>query len=196
MKLTDALQVIHRQRRDAVVLSTMSAAREWQALEPHPKDLVYMPSSMGQGPPLGLGIALAQPNQRVIVVNGDGCTLMNLGCLVTLTAKAPANFTLIIIDNGVYEVTGGQATIGAAAKRTNDEDVNFADLARAAGFTAVYEFDDIESWRYEHEVIHDEGPVCIVLKTAPQLEGDIAARSPGPAAERAQDFQKALQPQS
>ena len=196
MKLTDALQVIHRQRRDAVVLTTMSAAREWQTLEPHPKDLVYMPSSMGQGPPLGLGIALAQPNQRVIVVNGDGCTLMNLGCLVTLTAKAPANFTLIIIDNGVYEVTGGQATIGAAAKRNGDEDINFADLARAAGFTAVYEFDDIESWRYEHEVIHDEGPVCIVLKTATQLEGDIAARSPGPAAERAQDFQKALQPQS
>ncbi len=196
MKLTDALEVIHRQRRDAVVLTTMSAAREWQALEPHPKDLVYMPSSMGQGPPLGLGIALAQPDQRVIVVNGDGCTLMNLGCLVTLTAQAPTNFTLIIIDNGVYEVTGGQATIGAAAKRTNDEDVNFADLARAAGFTAVYEFDDIESWRYEHEVIHDEGPVCIVLKTATQLEGDIAARSPGPAAERAQDFQKALQPQS
>ena len=155
-----------------------------------------MPSSMVQGPPLGLGIALAQPDQRVIVVNGDGCTLMNLGCLVTLTAKAPANFTLIIIDNGVYEVTGGQATIGAAAKRNGDEDINFADLARAAGFTAVYEFDDIESWRYEHEVIHDEGPVCIVLKTAPQLEGDIAARSPGPAAERAQDFQKALQPQS
>ena len=196
MKLTDALQVIHRQRRDAVVLTTMSAAREWQALEPHPKDLVYMPSSMGQGPPLGLGIALAQPDQRVIVVNGDGCTLMNLGCLVTLTAQAPANFTLIIIDNGVYEVTGGQATIGASAKRTCDEDINFADLARAAGFIAVYEFDDIESWRYEHEVIHDEGPVCIVLKPAPQLEGDIAARSPGPAAERAQDFQKALQPQS
>ena len=196
MKLTDALQVIHRQRRDAVVLTTMSAAREWQALEPHPKDLVYMPSSMGQGPPLGLGIALAQPAQRVIVVNGDGCTLMNLGCLVTLTAKAPANFTLIIIDNGVYEVTGGQATIGAAAKRTGDEDINFADLARAAGFTAVYEFDDIKSWCYEHEVIHDEGPVCIVLKTAPQLGGDIAARSPGPAAERAQDFQKTLQPQS
>ena len=196
MKLTDALQVIHRQRREAVVLTTMGAAREWQALEPHPKDLVYMPSSMGQGPPLGLGIALAQPDQRVIVVNGDGCTLMNLGCLVTLTAQAPANFPLIIIDNGVYEVTGGQATIGAATKRTCDEDINFADLARAAGFIAVYEFDDIESWRYEHEVIHDEGPVCIVLKTAPQLEGDIAARSPGPAAERAQDFQKALQPQS
>ena len=192
MKLTDALQVIHRQRRDSVVLTTMGAAREWQALEPHPKDLVYMPSSMGQGPPLGLGIALAKPQQRVSVVNGDVCMLINLGCLVTLTAQAPANFTLIIIDNGVYEVTGGQATIGAAAKRADDADVNFADLARAAGFSAVYEFDDIESWRYEHEVLHDPGPVCIVLKTTPQLEGDTGARSPGPAAERIQAFQKAL----
>jgi len=190
MKLTDALQVIHRQRREAVVLTTMGAAREWQALEPQPKDLVYMPSSMGQGPPLGLGIALAQPDQRVIVVNGDGCMLMNLGCLVTLTAQAPANFTLIIIDNGVYEVTGGQSTISAAAKRADDADVNFADLARAAGFSAVYEFDDIESWRYEHEVLHDPGPVCIVLKTIPQLEGNTGARSPGPAAERIQAFRE------
>ena len=116
MTLPDALDVIHRQRRDAVVITTMGSARDWQQFEPHPKDLVYMPSSMGQGPPLGLGIALAQPDQRVIVVNGDGCMLMNLGCLVTITAHAPKNFTLIIIDNGVYEVTGNQATIGAAAK--------------------------------------------------------------------------------
>ena len=106
MSLVDVLDVIHRHRRDAVVLTTMGAAREWQQLEPHPKDFVYMPSSMGQGPPLGLGIAIAQPEQRVIVVNGDGCLLMNLGCLVTITAQAPKNFTLIIIDNGVYEVTG------------------------------------------------------------------------------------------
>ena len=96
MPLTEALAVIHQYRADAVVITTMGAAREWQALEPHPKDLVYMPSSMGQGPPLGLGIAIAQPDQRVIVVNGDGCTLMNLGCLVTLSAQAPKNFTLVV----------------------------------------------------------------------------------------------------
>ena len=110
--LIDALEVIHQYRQDAVVITTMGAAREWQKLEPHPKDLVYMPSSMGQGPPLGLGIALAKPDQRVIVINGDGCLLMNLGCLVTITAQAPTNFTLIVVDNGVYEVTGGQATVG------------------------------------------------------------------------------------
>ncbi len=189
--LIDALEVIHQYRQDAVVITTMGAAREWQKLEPHPKDLVYMPSSMGQGPPLGLGIALAKPDQRVIVVNGDGCLLMNLGCLVTITAQAPKNFTLIVVDNGVYEVTGGQATVGDKSKRAGDDPVNFTDLARAAGFTEVYEFDDAEAFRFEQETLHEEGPVCIVLKTTYQTE-DISARSPGPPAERIQCFKKSL----
>jgi len=191
MTLPDALDVIHRNRRDAVVITTMGSARDWQQFEPHPKDLVYMPSSMGQGPPLGLGIALAQPDQRVIVVNGDGCLLMNLGCLVTITAQAPKNFTLIIIDNGVYEVTGNQATIGSAAKRASQQSVDYGDLARAAGFEEVYEFDDVESWRYEQEIMHEEGPICIVLKTANRTE-DVGARSPGPAPQRAQALQETL----
>ena len=150
-----------------------------------------MPSSMGQGPPLGLGIALAQPDQRVIVVNGDGCLLMNLGCLVTITAQAPKNFTLIIIDNGVYEVTGNQATIGSASKRAGKQSVDYVALARAAGFEEVYEFDDVESWRYEQEIMHEEGPICIVLKTSPKTENQ-GARSPGPAPKRAQILKEAL----
>ena len=184
MSLPETLEVIHRYRRDAVVITTMGAAREWQQLEPHPKDFVYMPSSMGQGPPLGLGIAIAKPEQRVIVVNGDGCLLMNLGCLITITAQAPKNFTLIIIDNGVYEVTGGQTTIANAARRADDRSIDFQAMARASGFEHVYEFDDIESWRYEHEVMHDEGPICIVLKTTVKTK-DAGARSPSPAPERA-----------
>ena len=191
MSLAEALEVIHRNRREAVVITTMGAAREWQQLEPHPKDFVYMPSSMGQGPPLGLGIAIAQPEQRVIVVNGDGCLLMNLGCLVTITAQAPKNFTLIIIDNGVYEVTGGQATIANASRRADALPIDFQAMARAAGFEQAYEFDNIKAWRYEHEVMHDEGPICIVLKTTVKTE-DAGARSPGPAPERAAALRKML----
>ena len=191
MSLADALEVIHRNRREAVVITTMGAAREWQQLEQHPKDFVYMPSSMGQGPPLGLGIAIAKSEQRVIVVNGDGCLLMNLGCLVTITAQAPRNFTLIIIDNGVYEVTGGQATIANASRRADGLPIDFQAMARAAGFEHVYEFDDIESWRYEHEVMHDEGPICIVLKTTVKTE-DAGARSRGPAPGRAESLRKIL----
>ena len=191
MSLAEALEVIHHQRREAVVITTMGAAREWQQLEPHPKDFVYMPSSMGQGPPLGLGIAIAQPEQRVIVVNGDGCLLMNLGCLVTITAQAPRNFTLIIIDNGVYEVTGGQATIANASRRANALPIDFQAMARAAGFEQVYEFDNIEAWRYEHEVMHDEGPICIVLKTTTNTE-DAGACSPGSPSERIQQLHHEL----
>ena len=64
-------------------------------------------------------------------------------------------------------------------------------MARASGFEHVYEFDDIESWRYEHEVMHDEGPICIVLKTTVKIE-DAGARSPGPAPERAAALRKML----
>ena len=144
----------------------------------------------GARPAARPGHAIAQPDQRVIVVNGDGCTLMNLGCLVTLAAQAP-KFTLVVVDNGVYEVTGGQTTIGHPAKRADGQALNFADLARAAGFNEVYEFDDAESFRFEHETLHEPGPVCIVLKTTHQTE-DISARSPGPPAERIQVLRTSL----
>ena len=90
----------------------MSAAGIWPSLSDTPFDFADLPSSMGQGPGLGLGLALAQPERGVIVVNGDGCTLMNLGCLVTMAGQA-ANLFLLILDNALYEVTGGQPTAGA-----------------------------------------------------------------------------------
>ena len=105
--------------------------------------------------------------------------------------QAPKNFTLIIIDNGVYEVTGNQATIGSATKRAGQKSVDYGALARAAGFEEVYEFDDVESWRYEQEIMHEEGPICIVLKTTNRTE-DVGARSPGPAPQRAQALREAL----
>ncbi len=135
------LEVLARHRSDQVVLTTMSSIAIWQELSDSPLDFPYVPSAMGQAPPLGLGLALAlapganapgspgrQPPEKdrgVVVVNGDGCTLMNLGCLVTL-AQYPAQIYLLILDNGLYEVTGGQETPGS--RRTD-----FAGLARAAG---------------------------------------------------------------
>lgn len=191
MKLPEVLEIIRCHREDAVVVTTMGSACEWQQFEPHPKDLVYIPSSMGQGPPLGLGIALAQPAQRVIVVNGDGCLLMNLGTLVTISAQAPKNFTLINIENGLYEVTGGQATAAAAAKRKGQTPVVFTELARGSGFGEIHEFENIDMWRDGVGVMHHEGPVFINLKVAPSAE-KLRARSPGPALQRAQKLRDTL----
>ncbi|HVV99996.1 MAG TPA: thiamine pyrophosphate-dependent enzyme [Planctomycetaceae bacterium] len=183
MPLTEALQILHAVRRDEIVVPTMSAAREWMKLGTHPLDFIYAPSSMGQATALGLGIALAQPQRQVIVLNGDGCLLMNLGSLVTIAAQAPANLCTIVIDNGVYEVTGSQPT--AASHRG---EVNFAGVARASGFTSVWTFSDLESWRTGvTEVLTAKGPRFVVLQTEP-MPGGIVPKSPAPAPARARQF--------
>src|SRR4051812_16117764 len=101
----EALEVLAAHRGNRVVISTMASIGVWPKLSDSPLDFYYLPSSMGQGPDLGLGLALAQPDHGVVVINGDGSMLMNLGSLVTL-ANHPANVFLIVMDNGLYEVTG------------------------------------------------------------------------------------------
>lgn len=194
MSLPAALAALHAVRRQQeVVITTMSAAREWMVLGSHPLDVVYVPSSMGQATSLGLGIALACPDRRVIVCNGDGSMLMNLGSLVTITAAAPANLVVLLFDNGVYEVTGAQPTPGAPEARAGGDRVDFAALARACGFRSLFRFSDDARWREEVRTVLDAaGPTLVVLEVAP-VPGASGPRSPGPASERARRFMTALQ---
>ena len=74
----------------------------------------YMLGSMGLAFPIALGVALAQPRRRVIALEGDGSLLMQLGCLSTIAMLAPKNLSLIVMDNGIYQITGGQPTPAAA----------------------------------------------------------------------------------
>ena len=188
MPLVETLSVLHECRRDdEVVLTVMGMAREWMALgELHRLDWVYVPSSMGQAPSLGLGMALARPQNNVIVCNGDGCMLMNLGSLVTITQQAPQNFTLILFDNGVYEITGAQPTPAG-------ERVDYCALARAAGFRHVHAFDRLEDWQANaRELLDEMGPTLIYLEVAPVPEA-VGPRSPSKASDRARAFAEALQ---
>src|SRR5256884_9367689 len=106
------LEVLASHGGERIGVTPMTAAGIWPQLSDSPLDSAYIPSAMGHAPALGLGLALAQPDRGAIVVNGDGCTLMSLGCLVTLANQA-ANVFLLILDNGLYEVTGGQPVAGA-----------------------------------------------------------------------------------
>ena len=164
-----ALEVLAQNRGQRIVISTMASIGLWPRLSDGPFDFAYMPSAMGQGPALGLGLALAHPERGVIVLNGDGSMLMNLGSLVTL-AHQPANIYLVIIDNGIYEVTGGQPTAGTGH-------TDFAGLARAAGIQRVYAFDAVEGWRTKAgEALSGQGPVVIWLK----VEGRMGQKTPPP----------------
>lgn len=192
MPLIEVLKVLQAARTDEVVVTMMSVAREWTALGSRPLDFVYVPSSMGQASSIGLGIALARPDKRVIACNGDGSTLMNLGSLVTITSEAPQNLCLLIFDNGVYEVTGAQATPAAASSRKDDRDLDLATVARACGFASVFTFEEIEDWKAQvGHILKAAGPTCVVLKTAPVPEGG-APRPPGPNDQRAVTFAEAL----
>jgi thiamine pyrophosphate-dependent acetolactate synthase large subunit-like protein len=74
----------------------------------------YMLGSMGLAFPIALGVALAQPTRRVFALEGDGSLLMQMGCLSTIAARAPKNLTMILMDNGIYQITGSQPTPAAS----------------------------------------------------------------------------------
>jgi len=75
----------------------------------------YMLGSMGLALPIALGVALAQPNRRVFALEGDGSLLMQLGSLSTIATLKPKNLTMVVMDNGIYQITGAQPTPAAAA---------------------------------------------------------------------------------
>jgi thiamine pyrophosphate-dependent acetolactate synthase large subunit-like protein len=180
----EALEVLAAHRGQRVVVTTMSSVGIWAQLSDSPLDFAYIPSAMGHAPDLGLGLALAQPKRGVIVVNGDGCMLMNLGSLVTL-ANHPADLYLLILDNGLYEVTGGQPTVGS--RRTD-----FAGLARAAGIQRVYTFDQLDAWRKgAAEALSGAGPVVIWLKVEGRL-GQKTPKAPHPMAEQVARLRQGL----
>ncbi len=184
MTQRQALEVVVPHRGQRIVVSTMSSAGLWPLLSNSPLDFCYIPSAMGHAPSLGLGLAIAQPERGVIVLNGDGCALMSLGNLVTL-AHQPANIHVLILDNGHYEVTGGQAHAGAGH-------ADFAALARAAGIKRVYVFRTLADWQAgAAEALAGPGPVVIHL-VVEALVGQKTPKPPRPIVEQIQRLQEAL----
>ena len=184
MSHREALEVVARHRGDSVVVSTMTSVGIWPDLSDTPLDFAYMPSAMGQAPGIGLGLALACPGRGVIVLNGDGCTLMNLGSLVTLAAH-PAAVYLLILDNALYEVTGGQPVVGAGK-------TDFALIARGAGIERVYRFMTLTEWSEgAAEALSGPGPVVVWLSVEGR-SGQKTPRPPRPMAEQIGRLRDAL----
>src|SRR5258706_9582805 len=119
-------QLVARLRNDEAVIGGIGNTNFdlWSA--GHRPQNFYMLGSMGLAIPIAFGVALAQPRRHVIALEGDGSLLMQLSCLTTVAALKPANLTMVIMDNGLYQITGGQPT---AAARIAD----YVALARAAG---------------------------------------------------------------
>ena len=120
----------------------------------------YTWGSMGLASSIGLGLAFAKPDRRIIVLDGDGSLLMNLGSLATIGWTRPANLVLIVWDNGLYGTTGGQPTATA-----DGADLEMA--AKAMGFAAtktVHTAEDMNGVLARTRV--EPGPWAIVAKVS------------------------------
>lgn len=112
-------------REEAVVAGIGNTNFDLYAAGARPQNF-YMLGSMGLAVPIALGVALAQPQRRVIALEGDGSLLMQLGCLATVGMLQPKNLTIVAMDNSAYQITGGQPT--ATAQRAD-----FVAIAKGAG---------------------------------------------------------------
>ncbi len=120
----------------------------------------YMQGSMGHVSGIALGAALANPERRFVVLDGDGAVLMHMGSLATIGDAAPANLTHVVFENGVYDSTGGQLTGG---RRTD-----FATAALACGYRNAWRADSIDELRKAlRTALTDGGPSAVVVRGAP-----------------------------
>jgi thiamine pyrophosphate-dependent acetolactate synthase large subunit-like protein len=171
----ELLEPLARRRTDEVVVTTMSVVRPWGRLSDHDLDFASADSAMGHTADLALGIALAQPHRRVLCMNGDGSMLMSLGTLATIVDAGAANLVLIVVQNGTYEITGNQPIPGAST-------VDFAAMARAAGFPRSYHFDEAEAYEAAlDEILHAAGPTLVSVRVETGNEGPISRTDREPA---------------
>jgi phosphonopyruvate decarboxylase len=155
----------------AVLASTGFCGRELYAVADRGNQL-YMVGSMGCVVPLGLGLALARPDLRVLALDGDGAALMRLGAFATVGAYGPPNLLHLLLDNGAHDSTGGQATVSPL--------ISFADIAAACGYASSLETDDvtrIAGWLDEKPL---RGPRFARLLTRPGSPADLPRPSMSP----------------
>jgi phosphonopyruvate decarboxylase len=163
MRRDECLAALAAVRAKAIVVATYTSAFEWERISPSGLNLPAT-GAMGQGSSHALGLALGLPEQRVFVLDGDGALLMNLGTLVTIANAAPKNLFHFVCENGTYEANGSHPLPNQGA-------IDFAGMARAAGFPHAYTFDDLETFVAAlPDVLELEGPVFITLKVVPGPE--------------------------
>jgi sulfopyruvate decarboxylase subunit beta len=155
MERIEALKIITGQLKDQLVICNLGfPSRELYHVKDSPTHF-YMLGSMGMASSIGLGLSLAQ-KRKVVVIDGDGSLLMNLGSLVTIYNQNPKNLVLIVLDNECYGSTGSQCTYAST--------VNLSKVAESVGFKKTFFFKDQFNLKHALEC---EEPVFLHIKVEP-----------------------------
>jgi thiamine pyrophosphate-dependent acetolactate synthase large subunit-like protein len=164
METVEVLKIFQKYRGEAIVVPGRGG-RHWVQMSDKPNlDLPVGDPAMGGHASFALGVALAQPDRKVVVFDSEGDLLMGLGSLATIAEQQPNNLYHFLLDNGCYATTGGQPV-------PNAQNVAYDALARAAGYGRVHRFDNLESFAIEIErILGATGPVFTWLKILPDVE--------------------------
>jgi sulfopyruvate decarboxylase subunit beta len=170
IKAADVFRVFQTHRGNAIVIPTGTSGRQWRDFSTNEKRDLTMGGAMGQTTAAALGVALGLPNEQVVLFDAEGALLMNMGVLATIAGKQPRNFYHFLLDNGCYATTGGQPV-------PNAENINYAGIAKAAGYAAAYEFDDLETFgRDVGDILSQQGPIFVAIKVVPEVENEPIGR--------------------
>jgi sulfopyruvate decarboxylase subunit beta len=176
MLRTEAVDALAAARGPALTVVTMQAVAPWNALRQADERNFNVTGCMGSAASIGLGLALARRTDRVVVVDGDGSLLMQLGSLVTIGGCAPQNLCHVVMENGTYETSGNQLLPSHGAG-------NLVELARAAGYRSVHRFDSRPAVQDGlADALFADGPVFVSLVI--HGPGTVATVDPAPVVER------------
>ena len=177
----DVFRVFQPHRGNAIVIPTGTAGRHWRDFSTNEKRDLTLGGAMGQTTAAALGVALGLPNEQVVLFDAEGALLMNLGILATVAGKQPPNFYHFLLDNECYATTGGQPV-------PNAKNINYAGMAKEAGYAAAYNFDDLETFGTQvGNILSERGPVLVAIKVIPEVENEpIGMRQRRPMRSRAE----------
>ena len=186
MKLADALGgVIPLLHDELVVHANGFISRESFNLDDRPGNF-YMIGSMGLASSIGLGLALNRPERRIVVFDGDGNVLMNMGSLALIGATQPSNLVHIVFDNEAYGSTGNQRTISGQ--------VALDDIARSSGYRHVGRVKTLSDLKAAAgEVLGQAGPAFLLVKIEPDWQERKIGRISHEPTQIARRFMEAVQ---
>ncbi len=167
----DILKAFQPHRGDAIVVPG-KGSRYWVDISNRQTlDVPLTPNTaMGGRASFAFGIALAQPDRKVVVFDSEGDMIMGLGILPTIADLQPRNFYHFLLDNECYATTGGQPV-------PNAKKIAYHSMALAAGYASAYAYDNIETFTINIErIMSSPGPVFVALKIVPEIENEPAGR--------------------
>lgn len=170
--MTEMFRVFEQHRDNAIVIPGRGN-RQWGTISTCPnRDLPLGDPAMGGHASFALGLALALPDEKVVVFDSEGDLLMSLGVLATIAEQRPKNLYHFLLDNECYATTGGQPV-------PNASNVAYDTIARGAGYPAAHAFTNLESFAVSvGRILREPGPVFVAMKIAPEIENRPIGRRP------------------